>query len=57
MSLQDGGNSDIYVLDLNTRATVRLTDTPAIDTAPSYSPTAIGSCSSPTATAPSRSMS
>ena len=38
MSLQQGGNSNIFVLDLRSKATTRLTDTPAIDTAPSYSP-------------------
>jgi TolB protein len=38
MSLQQGGNSNLYVLDLRSKATTRLTDTAAIDTAPSYSP-------------------
>jgi TolB protein len=38
MSLQDGGNSDIFVLDLATRGTMQLTNSAAIDTAPSYSP-------------------
>ena len=38
MSLQQGGHSNLYVLDLRSKATTRLTDTPAIDTAPSYSP-------------------
>ncbi|MDP2620836.1 MAG: Tol-Pal system beta propeller repeat protein TolB [Hyphomicrobiales bacterium] len=38
MSLQSGGNANIYAMDLRSRATTRLTDTPAIDTAPSYSP-------------------
>ena len=38
MSLQQGGNSNIFVMDLRSKATTRLTDTPAIDTAPSYSP-------------------
>ena len=38
MSLQQGGNSNLFVLDLRSKATTRLTDTPAIDTAPSYSP-------------------
>ena len=38
MSLQQGGNSNIFVMDLRSQATTRLTDTPAIDTAPSYSP-------------------
>jgi TolB protein len=34
MSLQQGGNSNLFVMDLRSR----LTDTPAIDTSPSYSP-------------------
>jgi len=38
MSLQSGGNANIYTMDLRSRRTTRLTDTPAIDTAPSYSP-------------------
>jgi TolB protein len=38
MSLQQGSNSNLYALDLRSKATTRLTDTPAIDTAPSYSP-------------------
>jgi TolB protein len=38
MSLQQGGNSNIYTLDLRSKQMSRLTDTPAIDTAPSYSP-------------------
>jgi TolB protein len=38
MSLQSGGNSNIYTMDLRSRATTRLTNTAAIDTAPSYSP-------------------
>jgi TolB protein len=38
MSLQDGGNSDIFVLDLASRVTSQLTNAAAIDTAPSYSP-------------------
>jgi TolB protein len=38
MSLQQSGNSNIFVMDLRTRATTRLTDTAAIDTAPSFSP-------------------
>ena len=38
MSLQQGGNSNLFVMDLRSKATTRLTDTPAIDTAPSYSP-------------------
>ncbi len=37
-SLQQGSNSNLYVLDLRSKAMTRLTDTPAIDTAPSYSP-------------------
>ena len=38
MSLQEGGNSNLFVMDLRSKATMRLTDTQAIDTAPSYSP-------------------
>ncbi|KFB08833.1 Tol-Pal system beta propeller repeat protein TolB [Nitratireductor basaltis] len=36
--LRDDGNSNIFTMDLRTRATARLTDTNAIDTSPSYSP-------------------
>jgi TolB protein len=38
MSLQQGANSNLFVMDLRSKATTRLTDTAAIDTAPSYSP-------------------
>ncbi len=38
MSLQRAGNSNIFVMDLGSKSITRLTDTPAIDTAPSYSP-------------------
>jgi TolB protein len=38
MSLQQGGNSNLFVMDLRSKATTRLTDTAAIDTSPSYSP-------------------
>jgi TolB protein len=38
MSLQQQGASNIYSMDLRTKRLVRLTTTPAIDTAPSYSP-------------------
>jgi TolB protein len=39
MSLtRDGGKSDIYVMDLRTRRSTRVTNGPAIDTSPSYSP-------------------
>jgi TolB protein len=39
MSLQQGGNSNIFVMDLvRSKATTRLTDSAAIDTAPSFSP-------------------
>jgi TolB protein len=38
MSLQQGGNSNLFVMDLRSKSTTRLTDTPAIDTSPSYSP-------------------
>jgi TolB protein len=38
MSLATNGNTDIYTMDLRTKRTVRLTNDPAIDTSPSYSP-------------------
>ena len=38
MSLQQGGNSNLFVMDLRSKSTTRLTDTPAIDTSPSYAP-------------------
>jgi TolB protein len=38
MSLEKNGNSNIYVMDLRTRALTRLTTDPAIDTSPCYSP-------------------
>ena len=38
MSLTDGANTNLYSMDLRSRATTRLTDTSAIDTSPSYSP-------------------
>ena len=37
-SVERGGNSDIFVMDLKSHATVRLTVDPAIDTSPSFSP-------------------
>jgi TolB protein len=38
MSLQQAGNANLFVMDLRSKVTQRLTDTPAIDTAPCYSP-------------------
>jgi TolB protein len=38
MSLQQGGNSNLFVMDLRSKSTTRLTDTAAIDTSPSYAP-------------------
>ena len=38
MSLSDGASTNLYAMDLHSRATTRLTDTSAIDTSPSYSP-------------------
>ena len=38
MSLQQGGNANIFMMDLASRATTRLTSTAAIDTSPSFSP-------------------
>lgn len=37
MSLQQGANANIFVRDLRSRKTTRLTDSAAIDTSPSYS--------------------
>ena len=38
MSLQQGANSNLFVMDLQSKRTTRLTDTAAIDTAPCYAP-------------------
>jgi TolB protein len=38
LSLQQGGNSNLYAIDIGSRTTMRLTSTAAIDTSPSYSP-------------------
>ncbi|MFC7396251.1 Tol-Pal system beta propeller repeat protein TolB [Chelatococcus sp. GCM10030263] len=38
LSLQQGGNANIYMMDLRSRTTTRLTSTNAIDTGPSFSP-------------------
>ena len=38
MSLSKGSSTNLYAMDLRSRATTRLTDTSAIDTSPSYSP-------------------
>jgi Tol biopolymer transport system component len=40
MSLQQSGSSNLFVMDLRSRTTTRLTATAAIDTAPCYSPLA-----------------
>lgn len=37
-SSEHQGNSDIWVMDLGSRATTRITSDPAIDTSPSFSP-------------------
>ena len=37
-SVERGGNTDIFVMDLRSRVTARLTVDPAIDTSPSFSP-------------------
>ena len=37
-SVERGGNSDIFVMDLKNRVTARLTADPSIDTSPSFSP-------------------
>jgi TolB protein len=44
MSLQQGGNSNLFVMDLRSKSTTRLTDTPAIDTSPSYAPDGVRIC-------------
>jgi TolB protein len=44
MSLQEGSNSNLFVMDLRSKATTRLTDTQAIDTSPCYSPDANHIC-------------
>jgi TolB protein len=38
MSLQQGGNANIFMMDLGSNATTRITSTGAIDTSPSFSP-------------------
>jgi TolB protein len=38
MSLQRAGNSNIFVMNLGSKAITRLTDSAAIDTSPSYAP-------------------
>lgn len=38
MSVQQGGNANLYSIDLRSRTTMRLTATGAIDTSPSFSP-------------------
>jgi TolB protein len=38
LALQEGGNTNIFAMDLGSKATSRLTSTSAIDTSPSYSP-------------------
>ncbi len=38
MSLTQGGASNLYAMDIRSRATTRLSDSSAIDTSPSYSP-------------------
>ena len=37
-SLEQGGNTDIYLMDLHGGNLRRLTDAPSIETAPSFSP-------------------
>jgi TolB protein len=38
MSLQQGGNANIFLMDIGSRTTTRVTSTNAIDTSPSFSP-------------------
>jgi TolB protein len=44
MSLQQGPNSNIFAMDLQSKRTTRLTDTAAIDTAPCYAPDGSNIC-------------
>ena len=44
-SLARGGNTDLYAMDVAGGSRRRLTRAPSIETAPSFSPTAPGSCS------------
>ncbi len=44
MSLQRGGNSNIFVMNLGSKAITRLTDSAAIDTSPSFSPDSTKIC-------------
>ena len=44
MSLQRGGNSNIFVMNLGSKAITRLTDSAAIDTSPSFSPDSTRIC-------------
>jgi len=44
MSLQRGGNSNIFVMNLGSKAITRLTDSAAIDTSPSFSPDSARIC-------------
>jgi TolB protein len=37
-SIANGGNTDLYISDLNSGASTRLTSAPSIETAPSFSP-------------------
>jgi TolB protein len=37
-SVERGGNTDVYVMDLRSRQSRRITSDPAIDTSPSFSP-------------------
>ena len=56
MSLEQGGNANIYAMDLRTPEHARLTDRRAIDTSPCYSPDGRQIVfQSPTAAAASRS--
>jgi TolB protein len=38
LTVQQGGNANLYAVDLSSKATMRLTSTGAIDTSPSFSP-------------------
>src|SRR5262249_37469402 len=56
MSLQEGGNSNLFVMDLRSKATTRLTDTKRSTRRRHTRPTGRGSALNPIAAASSRSM-
>jgi len=54
-SLTQGGNTDIFTMDIGTGQFTRLTNTPRFDTAPSYSPDGSRNCCSKADALPGRS--